>query len=63
MRILATEDDLDNVRLLENILRKKNTPLKLFQMVQRPCSVFVIKFDALLTDYWMMPEMDGVTLI
>jgi hypothetical protein len=43
MRILAAEDDLDNARFPEDILIKKNTPLKWFQMVQRPCSVCVMK--------------------
>jgi hypothetical protein len=45
MRIFATENDLDNTSLLENILRKKNTPLKLFKMLQRPCSICVIKIS------------------
>ena len=63
MRIFATEDDLDNVRLLENILSKKYHTFEVVpdyaKALQRLCDE---KFDALLTD-WMMPEMDGITLI
>ena len=63
MRIFVTEDDLDNVRLLENILSKKYHTFEVVpdyaKALQRLCDE---KFDALLTD-WMMPEMDGITLI
>ena len=63
MRIFATEDDLDNVRLLENILSKKYHTFEVVpdyaKALQRLCDE---KFDALLTD-WMMPEIDGITLI
>ena len=63
MRILEAEDDLDNARLLENILSKKYHTFEVVpdyaKALQRLCDE---KFDALLTD-WMMPEMDGITLI
>ncbi|MEK9628882.1 MAG: chemotaxis protein CheB [Nitrospinota bacterium] len=63
MRILVAEDDLDNARLLENILRKNEHSVEVVQdgakALQRLRDE---KFDALLTD-WMMPEMDGITLI
>ena len=63
MKILVAEDDLDNARLLENILRKNDHSVEVVpdgaKALQR---LQVEKFDALLTD-WMMPEMDGITLI
>ena len=63
MRILEAEDDLDNARLLENILSKKYHTFEVVpdyaKALQRLRDE---KFDALLTD-WMMPEMDGITLI
>jgi CheY-like chemotaxis protein len=63
MRILVAEDDLDNARLLENILRKNEHTVEVVpdgaKALQRLCNK---KIDALLTD-WMMPEMDGITLI
>lgn len=63
MKILVAEDDLDNARLLENILRKNEHSVEVVsdgaKALQR---LRYEKFDALLTD-WMMPEMDGVTLI
>ena len=62
MRILAAENDLDNARLLENILRKNEHTVEVVpdgsKVLQRLRDE---KFDALLTD-WMMPEMDGITL-
>lgn len=63
MRILVAEDDLDNARLLENILMKNEHTVEVVpdgaKALQRLRDE---KFDALLTD-WMMPEMDGITLI
>ena len=63
MRILAAEDDLDNVRFLENILRKKNTTLEVdpeeAKALQRLRDE---KIEAILID-WMMLEMDIITLI
>ncbi len=63
MKILVAEDDLDNARLLENILRKNDHSVEVVpdgaKALQR---LQTEKFDALLTD-WMMPEMDGITLI
>ena len=63
MKILVAEDDLDNARLLENILRKNEHSVEVVadgaKALQRLRDE---KFDALLTD-WMMPEMDGITLI
>ena len=63
MRILVAENDLDNAHLLENILRKNEHTVEVVpdgsKVLQRLRDE---KFDALLTD-WMMPEMDGITLI
>ena len=63
MRILVAEDDLDNARLLESILRKNEHSVEVVpdgaKALQRLRDE---KFDALLID-WMMPEMDGITLI
>jgi CheY-like chemotaxis protein len=63
MRILAAEDDLDNARLLKNILRKKHTVEVVPDGAKTLQRLRDQKFDALLTDDWMMPEMDGITLI
>jgi two-component system chemotaxis response regulator CheB len=63
MRILIAEDDPDNARLLEVILKKNG-----FSGVVEPDGKRALtrlrreKFDILLTD-WMMPEMDGIELI
>jgi CheY-like chemotaxis protein len=62
MKILAAEDDLDNARLLENILRKKHTVEVVPHVVKASQRLRDEKFDALLND-WMMPEMDGINLI
>ena len=63
MRILVAENDLDNACLLENILRKNEHTVEVVpdgaKALQRLRDE---KFDALLID-WMMPEMDGITLI
>ncbi|MBT3185361.1 MAG: response regulator [Nitrospina sp.] len=63
MKILVAEDDLDNARLLESILRKNAHTVEVVgdgkEALKR---LRERRFDALLTD-WMMPEMDGVTLI
>jgi two-component system, chemotaxis family, protein-glutamate methylesterase/glutaminase len=63
MRILVAEDDLDNARLLENILRKNEHTVEVVPDGAKALErLRDEKFDALLTD-WMMPEMDGITLI
>ncbi len=63
MKILVAEDDLDNARLLESILKKNAHTVEVVgdgeEALKRLRGGW---FDALLTD-WMMPEMDGVTLI
>ena len=63
MKILVAEDDLDNARLLESILKKNAHTVELVgdgkEALKR---LREDRFDALLTD-WMMPEMDGETLI
>jgi hypothetical protein len=43
MRILAAEDDLDNARLLENILRKNEHTGEIVPDVAKPCSFSVMK--------------------
>ena len=62
MKILVAEDDLDNARLLESILKKNAHTVEVVgdgeEVLKRLRGG---RFDALLTD-WMMPEMDGVTL-
>jgi two-component system, chemotaxis family, protein-glutamate methylesterase/glutaminase len=63
MKILVAEDDLDNARLLESILRKsKHTVEVVADGVEALKRLQQTPFDVLLTD-WMMPEMDGVALI
>ncbi len=63
MKILVAEDDLDNARLLENILRKNAHIVEVVGNGEEALKKLREgRFDALLTD-WMMPEMDGVTLI
>jgi two-component system, chemotaxis family, protein-glutamate methylesterase/glutaminase len=63
MKILVAEDDLDNARLLESILKNNAHTVEVVgdgkEALKR---LRISRFDALLTD-WMMPEMDGVTLI
>lgn len=63
MKILVAEDDLDNARLLESILKNNAHTVEVVgdgkEALKR---LRGNRFDALLTD-WMMPEMDGVTLI
>ena len=63
MKIIVAEDDLDNARLLESILKKNAHTVEVVgdgkEALKRLRGE---RFDALLTD-WMMPEMDGVTLI
>ncbi|MBT3509524.1 MAG: response regulator [Nitrospina sp.] len=63
MKILIAEDDLDSARLLENILKNNEHSVEVVgdgkEALKR---LRGNRFDALLTD-WMMPEMDGVTLI
>ena len=54
---------MDNARLLENILRKKHTVEVVLDNVKTLQRLRDEKFDALLTDDWMMLEMDGITLI
>ncbi len=63
MKILVVEDDLDSARLLENILKNsKHTVEVVDDGVKAFDRLRQAQFDVLLTD-WMMPEMDGVTLI
>jgi two-component system, chemotaxis family, protein-glutamate methylesterase/glutaminase len=63
MKILVAEDDLDNARLLENILTNNAHTVEVVSDGKEALKKLRgSKFDALLTD-WMMPEMDGVTLI
>ena len=63
MRNLVAEDDLDNADLLENILKKNEHTVKVvLDGVKALQRLQDEKFDALLTD-WVMPEMDGITLI
>lgn len=63
MKILVAEDDLDNARLLENILKKGEHSVEVVgDGVEALNRLRQARFDVLLTD-WMMPEMDGVTLI
>ncbi|MBC8287484.1 MAG: response regulator [Nitrospinae bacterium] len=63
MKILVAEDDLDNARLLENILKSgQHTVEVVGDGVKALDRLRQTRFDVLLTD-WMMPEMDGVTLI
>jgi len=63
MKILVAEDDLDNARLLESILKNsKHTVEVVADGVEALKRLRQTEFDVLLTD-WMMPEMDGVTLI
>ena len=63
MKILIAEDDLDNARLLESILKNNEHTVEVvgdgIEALER---LRGNQFDALLTD-WMMPVMDGVTLI
>ena len=63
MKILVAEDDLDNARLLENILKNNAHTVELVSDGEQALKRLRGEhYDALLTD-WMMPEMDGVTLI
>ena len=63
MKILVAEDDLDNARLLESILKKNAHTVEVVGDGEEALKrLRGGRFDALLTD-WMMPEMDGVTLI
>lgn len=63
MKILVAEDDLDNARLLANILRSgEHTVEVVGDGIEALKRLKQARFDVLLTD-WMMPEMDGVTLI
>jgi two-component system, chemotaxis family, protein-glutamate methylesterase/glutaminase len=63
MKILVAEDDLDNARLLESILKNNAHTVEVVgDGVKALKRLRDTRFDALLTD-WMMPEMDGVTLI
>jgi two-component system, chemotaxis family, protein-glutamate methylesterase/glutaminase len=63
MKILVAEDDLDSARLLESILRSNAHSVEVVGDGEEALKRLREKrFDALLTD-WMMPEMDGVTLI
>ena len=59
MKILVAEDDLDNARLLESILKKNAHTVEVVgdgkEALKRLRGE---RFDALLTD-WMMPEMSG----
>jgi DNA-binding response OmpR family regulator len=63
MRIHAAEDDPDKARLLENILRKKHTVEVVPDGAKTLQHLRDEKFDALLIDDWIMPKMDGITLI
>jgi CheY-like chemotaxis protein len=58
MRILVAEDDLDNAGLLENILKKNEHTVK----VVSDCVNALQRLRDGKLD-WMMPEMDGITLI
>jgi CheY-like chemotaxis protein len=58
MRTLVAEDDLDNVGLLENILKKNKHTVK----VVPDCTKALQRLRDEKLD-WMMPEMDGITLI
>jgi two-component system chemotaxis response regulator CheB len=63
MKILIAEDDLDNARLLECILKSSEHTVEVVgDGVKALEKLRQARFDVLLTD-WMMPEMDGVTLI
>jgi len=63
MKILVAEDDLDNARLLECILKNSEHTVEVVgDGVEALERLRQARFDVLLTD-WMMPEMDGVTLI
>ena len=63
MKILVAEDDLDNARLLESILKNNAHTVEVVNDGKEALKrLRISQFDALLTD-WMMPEMDGVTLI
>ena len=63
MKILIAEDDLDNARLLESILNNSDHTVEVVSDgVKALERLRQVPFDALLTD-WMMPEMDGITLI
>ena len=63
MKILIAEDDLDNARLLECILKNsEHTVGVVGDGVEALERLRQARFDVLLTD-WMMPQMDGVTLI
>jgi two-component system, chemotaxis family, protein-glutamate methylesterase/glutaminase len=63
MKILVAEDDIDSARLLEIILKNNEHTVEVVgdgkEALER---LRESRFDALLTD-WMMPKMDGVTLI
>ena len=52
------EDDLDNVGLLDNILKKNEHTVK----VVSDCAKALQPLRDEKLD-WMMPEMDGITLI
>ena len=58
IRILVAEDDLDNAGLLENILKKNEHTVK----VVPDCAKALQRLRDEKLD-WMMPEMDGITLI
>ena len=63
MKILIAEDDLDNARLLEYILKNSEHTVEVVgDGVEALERLRQARFDVLLTD-WMMPEIDGVTLI
>jgi len=63
MKILVAEDDLDSARLLENILKQNSHTVEIVGDGEEALKrLRESRYDALLTD-WMMPEMDGVTLI
>lgn len=63
MKILVAEDDPDNARLLETILTNSEHTVEVVGDGAAALNrLRQARFDVLLTD-WMMPEMDGVTLI
>ena len=63
MKILVAEDDLDSARLLENILKQNSHTVEIVGDGEEALKrLRESRYDALLTD-WMMPEMDGVTLV
>ena len=63
MKIIVAEDDLDNARLLESILKKSDHTVEVVGDGEKALKRLREEpFDALLTD-WMMPKMDGETLI